>query len=130
MGSDNVKTHKDLIVWQKAMDFAVAVYRSSQMFPKSEIFGLSRQIRNSAVSIRSNVAEGHAQLTTVNYIRYLGIAKGSLRETETHIHLARRLNYITQEIFENLLVQSSELGRLLHGLLKALRQTVRGRSNS
>jgi four helix bundle protein len=116
-----IRKATDLVVWQKAMDFAVAVYASTQQFPRAELFGLTRQIRNSAASVPCNVAEGHEQLTTSNYIRYLGIARGSLGEVETQIHLATRLHYLNEACCQRLLGQSSEVGRLLYGLIESLR---------
>ena len=118
-----IKKVTDLVLWQKAMDFTVAVYTSSQRFPRSEAYGLTKQIRSAAVSISSNIAEGYEQLTTGNYIRFLGIAKGSLGEVETQIYLARRLNYLDLQSTERLFEQSTEIGRLLNGLLRSLRKS-------
>jgi four helix bundle protein len=112
----------DLILWQKSMDFAESVYLCTHSFPKTEIYGFTKQVRSAAVSIPSNVAEGYEQLTTGNFIRFLGIAKGSLAQVETQLHLACRLKYLDQNVLDGLLSRSSEIGRLLHGLLKALRR--------
>ncbi len=116
-----MKEVMDLILWQRAMDFVETVYRVTQAFPRSEIYGLTKQVRAAAVSIPSNIAEGYEQLTTGNFIRFLGMAKGSLGEAETQLHLAHRLNFLDHESLDRVLCLSSEVGRILNGLIKSLR---------
>jgi four helix bundle protein len=89
--------HKELIVWQKAMHLVVAVYKLTKCFPKTEIYGLASQIQRAAVSVPSNIAEGHALKQTQAYTRHLAIANGSLAELETQLEIANRLGYLSPE---------------------------------
>ncbi|MEI8230104.1 MAG: four helix bundle protein [Candidatus Peregrinibacteria bacterium] len=89
----DVHSHRDLIVWQKAMDLVVLVYRFTEQFPKSEIYGLSSQMRRSAVSIPSNIAEGRKRGTRKDYRQFLLIAYGSGGELETQVEIAKRLTF-------------------------------------
>ncbi len=91
MTSDEVRTHKDLQVWKEAMKLAKEVYTLSARFPKEEVYGLSTQLRRSAVSIPSNIAEGAARSSTKEFIQFLYIALGSLAELETQLLLAKEL---------------------------------------
>jgi four helix bundle protein len=85
-----VEAHRDLIVWQKAMDMVVEVYRLANRFPHSELYRLTSQITRAAVSVPANIAEGNARGTVKDYAHFLSIAKGSLMETETFLMLAIR----------------------------------------
>ena len=87
--------HKDLIVWQKAMDLVIAVYKLTRGFPKSEVYGLASQTQRAAISIPSNIAEGQGLKQTQAYGRHLAIANGSLAELETQIEIADRLGYLS-----------------------------------
>jgi len=89
-----VQSHWDLVVWQKAMDLAVEVYRLTACFPGAERFRLTSQITRSASSVPANIAEGHARGSRKEYANFLAIAKGSLMETETFLTLAIRLEYL------------------------------------
>ena len=91
-----IESHRDLLVWQKAMDLTVLVYRLSGKFPPHETYRLVAQITRSAASVPANIAEGHARATKRDYSNFLAIAKGSLMETETFVMLSVRLGYITQ----------------------------------
>src|SRR5262245_54701708 len=108
-----VKSFRDLIVWQKAMDFVVLVYRSSKAFPREEQFGLTAQLRKAAVSIPSNVAEGQGRFSDREFANFLSIAHGSLSEAETQIMIARRLAYLPENETTELLALASEVGRLI-----------------
>lgn len=92
-----VRSYKDLIVWQKAMDLVELVYHLTKLFPKDEQYGLSNQLRRAAVSIPSNIAEGQARNSTAEFRNFLSIARGSLAELETQLLIAERLNYIEQK---------------------------------
>ncbi len=92
-----VNSHRDLIVWQKAMDLAIGVYQLSKFFPKSEIYGMTSQLTRAVASVPANIAEGNARGTGKDYSHFLAIAKGSLMETETFLMLAIRLDYIKSE---------------------------------
>ena len=91
-----VSSHRELIVWQKAMDMAVAVYEIGDRFPRKETYGLTSQITRAAASVPANIAEGSARGTARDYSNFLAIAKGSLVETETYLLLAIRLCYISE----------------------------------
>src|SRR5260370_14788968 len=88
-----VTNYRDLIVWTRGMDLAEVCYKLTNLLPRSEIYGLSSQIRRAAVSIPANIAEGHGRRNLGEYLQHLSIANGSLKELETHILIAGRLNY-------------------------------------
>jgi four helix bundle protein len=114
----SVKRYHDLFAWQKAMDLAEQVYQISKAFPREELYGLTSQIRRSAVSVPSNIAEGHCRNGRREFVHHLSIALGSLGELETQLILAQRLGYLGENapIFE----LASETGRLLVGLMHSL----------
>ena len=116
-----IVSYQHLLVWQKAMDYVEICYKLTLQFPKEEIFGLASQLKRSSVSIPSNIAEGHGRITRGEYINFLGIAQGSLRESETQIILATRLKYISAEQSNQALSKSKEVGILLGKLIRALK---------
>lgn len=116
-----IKSYRDLVVWQKAIDFVERVYLMSERFPANEQFGLMSQIRRAAVSVPSNIAEGHARQHRAEYLQFLHIALGSLAEVDTQTVLAQKFGYIPQHDLENIILQISELRRMLHGLISRLR---------
>lgn len=115
-----VKNYQDLILWQKAMNFVTQVYRVTKQFPRDEIYGLTAQVRKAAVSVPSNIAEGQGRFSTREFIHFLSIAHGSLCEAETQVLIAERLLYIDEQMRGQLMGLSAEVGRLLHGLVRAL----------
>jgi len=115
------QNYRDLIVWQKAIEFVTEVYRITEGFPSKEIYGLTSQIRRCAVSIPSNIAEGKGRLTGGEFRQFLGHARGSTLEIETQLLIANRLGYIDQDTTRNLLSGSAEIGRLINGLLTSLK---------
>jgi four helix bundle protein len=116
-----VKQFRDLSVWQRSMDLAIAVYRATKEFPPDERFGMTSQMRRAAVSIPSNIAEGHARHSTGEYIYSLGIARGSLAELETQAELAHRLGMLATDPQKALVAECIEIGRMLSGLVNSLR---------
>jgi four helix bundle protein len=114
-----IRTFRDLDVWRKGMDLTVRVYNLTDRFPRSEVFGLTAQLRRAAVSIPSNVAEGKA-IGGRSYPRHLKIAIGSEAELQTQVELARRLNFLNEGDADDLLRDVTEVGRMLAGLFKAL----------
>jgi four helix bundle protein len=110
----HAKTHKDLIVWQKAMDFVEEVYKLTDKMPQSELYGLTSQIRRSAVSIPSNIAEGAARNHNKEFMQFLYVALGSVAELETQLLLAERLQFIPSAPIGNL----SEIKKMLLGLIR------------
>ncbi len=111
---------RDLKVWQKALDWAEAIYIATAAWPREERFGLISQVRRSAVSVASNIAEGAARRTTGEFIQFVGIAQGSLAEAETQLLLAQRLGYATGRDGSPLLFASAEISRMLAGLASSL----------
>ena len=118
----DVRSYKDLVAWQKSMDLVTAVYRASQGFPKEEIFGLVSQTRRSAVSVPSNIAEGHARTSKKELQYFLSNARGSLAELETQLTIAHQLAYIDKAGINQLLDRVGEVGRILNGLMTALKR--------
>ena len=121
-----VKSFRDLLVWQKAMDLADAIYVATANFPRFEMFGLSAQVRRAAVSIPSNIAEGQAT-GGGRYLYHLRIAIGSEAELQTQLELAVRRAYISSERAGALLNDAAEIGRMLHGLFNSLERQRRNR---
>jgi four helix bundle protein len=121
--ANDVRSYKDLVAWQKSMDLVTAVYRASQGFPKEEIFGLVSQIRRAAVSVPSNIAEGHARTSKKEFQYFLSNARGSLAELETQLTIAHQLAYIDETGINQLLDRLGEVGRILNGLLAALKRS-------
>ena len=116
-----VKTFKDLLVWQQALNLVEMVYLQTKTFPKEEIYGLTSQIRRAAVSIPANIAEGNGRQSRKEYLQFLSVANGSLTELETHILIAERLNFLTKEKSGKLQKQLQSVGKLLTLLRKSLR---------
>ncbi|HEU4993258.1 MAG TPA: four helix bundle protein [Gemmatimonadaceae bacterium] len=112
---------KELVAWQVAMDLAEAVYKATRGFPSDERFGLRLQLRRAAVSVASNVAEGHGRINRREYARFVLIARGSLKETETQILLSQRLGYMDAGQAESLLGLSTRANKLITGLKRRLR---------
>jgi four helix bundle protein len=118
------RSHRDLIVWNKAMDLVEDIYRLTARFPRTEIYRLTDQLCRAVVSVPSNIAEGNGRATRGEYAHQLvGIAKGSLNEVETQIMIAVRLKYITDEDAAPVLAAIGEVGRML----VALRRRLSGR---
>ena len=113
--------YRDLVAWQRSMDLAKAIYESTRRFPKEETYGLSSQMRRSAVSVPSNIAEGYGRLSRGELVQFLGQARGSLFELETQILLSRDFLYIADDEARHLLKAVEQVGRMLSGLLKSSR---------
>ncbi len=111
-----LKAFRKLIVWQRAHSLTLAIYKSSEKFPKHEIFGLTSQIRRASVSVESNIAEGNALGTAPNYLRHLNISVGSLAETECQTEIAHDLHYLEDKDYAHLTELARETGYLLSRL--------------
>ena len=109
----SVRDYRDLIVWQKGMDLVTEVYRVTRGFPREEIYGLTNQVRRAAVSIPSNIAEGHARQSTAEYRHFLSIAQGSRAEVETQLLIAVRLQYTTEEATQAAASLLTEIQKML-----------------
>ena len=105
-----------LEVWQKAMSLAGTIYEFTKAFPKSEMFGLTTQLRRAAVSVAANIAEGSSRTTGKDQARFFEIAFGSLNEVTTMLHIARGQNLISDEEFQRIRGEVSDIGRMLSGL--------------
>ena len=115
-----ITSHRDLVVWQKAMDLVTGVYEASKVFPRDEVYGLTNQMRRAAVSVPANVAEGQGRRSKKEFVNFLENARGSLLELDTHLDLAWRLGYLELAKYSMLREQVEEVGRVLNGLLRAL----------
>ena len=114
------KGYRELVVWQKAMALARGAYELSQGLPRNEAFGLLTQIRRAAVSVPSNIAEGHGRLTDLQFRHFLGNARGSLYEMQTQLELAGGLGYLDEKLVRELMEQGWEVARLINGLVSSM----------
>lgn len=115
-----MQSYKELTVWQKSVELVSEMYQVTKRFPKEEMYGLISQIRRSAVSVPSNIAEGWGRGSTQEYIRFLTIARGSLMELETQLIISEKLTYLTSEQQAALSKSIEQIGRMLNGLIKSL----------
>lgn len=115
-----VRSYRDLLVWQQAMDLSVAIYNLTRPWPKDELYGLTSQARRAAVSICANIAEGYGHETRPSYIQFLRIAQGSLKELETHLIIAQRIELSESGKIDDLLAQCESVGKLLRLLVRRL----------
>jgi four helix bundle protein len=116
-----IRSYKDLIAWQKAIDLTIAIYGATKNFPREETFGLASQLRRAAISIPSNIAEGHSRNSTREFAHFLTIAVGSLNEAETQLLIAQKLGYINADTVDILFHHSTEMSKILHGLAASLK---------
>ena len=119
---NKVKTFEDLIVWQKAHRLVLEVYAITNGFPKSEVYGITSQMRRAATSVPANIAEGYTRFGNKEKIRFYNISQGSLQELKYFFLLCRDLNYITN--FEELLRKLDEVAKLLQGLINSINKTL------
>ena len=119
MPSD-VKSYRDLLVWQRAMELAVQTYPLTRDYPREEQFGLTSQSRRAAASVAANIAEGYGRATRPAYLSFLRIARGSLKELETHVMLAVRVDLTPAANADALLDEADQLGRMLQALIVKL----------
>ena len=120
MSDSKCQSYRDLRVWQEAVKLAEICYRLTKMFPKEELYGMTSQIRRASVSIAANIAEGYGRKHKGEYIQFLYIAQGSLKELETHLLIAQRVEISTAENIDPILSQCDSVGRLLGGLIRAI----------
>ncbi|MBU1385788.1 MAG: four helix bundle protein [Alphaproteobacteria bacterium] len=126
MADGAVTSYRDLKVWRRALDWAEAIYEATAHWPRDERFGLVSQIRRSAVSVASNIAEGAARRSTGEFIQFVGVAQGSLAEAETQLFLAQRLGYLPANDADALLAGGDEISRMLAALSASLARRKRG----
>ena len=118
----SVQSYRDLAAWQKAMELVEAVYRATQHWPRDEMYGLTNQARRAAVSVPANIAEGQGRRGATEMLHHVSIADGSLHELETHLLIAQRLRYLDGATATILLAQTAEVGRILGGLMRRMRE--------
>jgi len=119
----SINSYRDLVVWQEAMELAVAVYRLTASLPRDEIYGVSSQLKRSAVSVPANIAEGYGRDSKGAYIQYLRVAQGSLKEFETHLLLTERVGLLVTNSIEPLLAKSESIGKMLRSLIRSLEKS-------
>jgi len=117
-----VKSFRDLLAWQRAIELSVSIYRLTQSFPREKLYGLTSQMRRSAVSVPSNIAEGHGRLNTGEYRQFLGIARGSNFELQTQIEIARKLEFGNLKILSDAEGLSHEVGKMIYGILEGIKK--------
>jgi len=116
-----VQSFRDLQVWQRSIQLSVSVYKLTKGFPREEIYGMSSQMRRSAVSVASNIAEGSGRMSTGEYRQFLGMARGSNCELQTQIEIARALGFSDSKKLEEAEGLSFEVGRMISGVLDAIK---------
>jgi len=124
MKSDKIESYKDLIAWQKSMDLVETIYQMTKKFPAEERFGLFSQMRRSAVSIPSNIAEGYRRSGRGDYIKFVRYAFGSGSELETQIEIVHRLKLAPKEMITHSKELCEEVMKIINGLLWKLERKV------
>ena len=123
MSAGEVRSYRDLKVWQEAMNLAEASYVLTGTFPKEEIYGMTSQIRRASVSVAANIAEGYGRDITGSYVNFLRIAQGTLKELETHLLLAQRVKLVAATAIAPMLQKSDKIGRMLRSLIRTLQKS-------
>ena len=118
-----MQSHKDLKVWQYAIDLAEDIYLVTKNYPKDELFAMVSQMRRSATSISMNIAEGYGRGTSGDIIRFLYIASGSASELDTQIILSKRFAYIDDETYERISNQTTIIRKMLSSLITSIKKT-------
>jgi four helix bundle protein len=122
MGLMAVRSFRDLLVWQRSIQLATAAYRMTGNFPREEIYGLRSQIRRSAVSVPSNIAEGQGRLSTGEFRQFLGVARGSNCELQTQIEIARALKLGETGLLDEVEGLSFEVGKMINAILGKIKR--------
>jgi four helix bundle protein len=123
-----MQSYKELLAWQHSMQLVSSIYRATKLFPREEVYGLTSQLRRSAVSVPSNIAEGQGRATRGEFLQFLGHARGSLFEVETQLILAGELGYLPSSDVSQLLNKMTRVAQLLNGLISSLRTSGSKRS--
>jgi len=120
MADSKIQSYRDLRVWQEAVNLAESCYRLTKTFPKEELYGMTTQIRRASVSIAANIAEGYGRKTRGEYIQFLYIAQGSLKELENHWLISQRVELASPQSVNPILNQCESVGRLPLTLIRSL----------
>ena len=121
----SIRSYRDLRVWQRGMDLVAEVYEVTREFPQEERFGLTSQMRRSAISVPSNIAEGFGRESNGDFARFLRVAQGSLKELETQLLVSQRLDMLAADDADATLGKCDEIGRILRGLISKVRDDQR-----
>ncbi|KAA2221050.1 four helix bundle protein [Chryseobacterium sediminis] len=113
---------KELLVWQKSIDLVTEIYKTTEVFPKDEIYGLISQIRRASVSIPSNIAEGNSRRSKPDYLQFLKISRGSCAEVETQLIISKNLKFLNEDDYLKLNEKIIEISKMLNGLINSLQQ--------
>lgn len=115
-----VSSYRDLLVWQQAIELATEIYKSTRAWPKHELYGLTQQVRRAAVSVPANIAEGYGREVRGSYVQFLRVAQGSLKEVETHLIIASKVDIADGDQIAELLTKCESVGKLLRLLIRKL----------
>lgn len=121
---NKIKSYKDLIVWQKAIELVTDVYILTATFPAEEKFGITSQLNRAVVSVPTNIAEGWGRESSKNYIQFLKISRGSLMEVETLLLISKNLKFITDDKYNLYCNKIEEIAKILQGLIKSIKQKI------
>jgi four helix bundle protein len=122
MEKNTTKPHKRLDVWNKAIDLTVDIYKLSETFPRTELYGLTSQMRRASISVPSNLAEGAGRQTKKEFVNFLHMAQGSLSELDTQLVISSRLEYISMENYQEIENKIETITKMLTGLIKSLKR--------
>ncbi len=122
--SAKIRSHRDLIAWQKAMALVTDVYGLTKTFPREEMYGLTSQIRRAAASVPANIAESQGRRYGREFHQFLGNARGSLMELDTHLELALRVGYLNEDKHTAIRTKLDEVGRILNGLMRSISSDI------
>ena len=120
-----IKTFRDLLVWQKAMSFVTKIYGETSSFPPEELYSLTSQLRRCSISLPSNITEGYGRKSKQDYVRFLRVATGSLYKSQTQLEIALNLKYMSPEQFEKLNDMAREIERMLSSLINKVSNSKR-----
>lgn len=115
-----IKTYKDLLVWKRSVDLATKIYTTTEKFPKTEIYGLVSQMRRSAVSIPSNIAEGRNRGTRKDFAQFIRIAVGSTAELETQTEISKNLKLINESEYSQIISETGQISMMLRAIIRKL----------
>ena len=115
------QSYRQLVAWQKSMEFVMDVYKVTTGFPRDELYGLATQLRRAAVAVPTNIADGQARFSPNEFFYFLGRARGALVEVETQLLIAQNLNYFSAEQGQQLLNEAADVGKILNGLIASIR---------
>jgi four helix bundle protein len=115
-----IDSYRDLLVWEQAMELTATVYRTTRAWPKEELYGLTSQARRAATSVPANIAEGYGRENPGSYVQFLKIAQGSLKELETHLLIAQRIEIAEPASVGSLLARCESVGKLLRALMRKI----------